>query len=629
MPAAYHNRIARVNLTTHEITVEQPGAVYFRRAMGGWNIIAEVLIREVPPGTDPLAPENKLIFAPGVLTGFPISGASRHAVGAKSPLTGGFGATESGGNWGAQLKRAGFDALIIEGAASHPVYLWITDGTIEIRDATHVWGMPTKETAVALRSEVGDHRAELAMIGPGGEHQVRFACLMHGTKDAAGRTGMGAVMGSKRLKAIVVLGKQRLEPADPERFGALARMMAQAVNSGERASSLHNYGTGVGMDGGLASGNLPIRNFRDGEFEGVERLSAENLMASLGVGMDGCFACVVRCKKVVKAEAPYVVDPIYGGPEYESLGALGTTCGVNDPVAVAKATELCNAYSLDTISTGVTIAFAMECFERGLLTLEDTDGIDLRFGNGDAVVQVVHRIAHREGLGDLLAYGTRYAAARIGQGAERFAVQVKGQEYPMHEPRLKRALAIGYAVSPTGADHCHALHDTGLVHSDDQGFVQDAHLRSLGVLKPVPLESLGPEKVRAAIYQTLRQVTNNCLCMCLFVPWSTAELVDLVRAATGWDVTAFELMRVGERAWTLARLFNLRQGLSAADDRLAPRSYEPTTSGPLAKGGIDPEALGQALHTYYAMLGWDRESGIPTPETLQELDVGWAIDYLP
>jgi len=365
MPSAYHNRIARVNLTTHEITVEQPGAVYFRRAMGGWNIVAEVLIREVPPGTDPLAPENKLIFAPGVLTGFPISGASRHAVGAKSPLTGGFGATEAGGNWGAQLKRAGFDALIIEGAASHPVYLWITDGTIEIRDATHVWGMPTKETAEALRSEVGDHRAELAMIGPGGEHQVRFACLMHGTKDAAGRTGMGAVMGSKRLKAIVVLGKQRLEPADPERFGALARMMAQAVNSGERASSLHNYGTGVGMDGGLASGNLPIRNFRDGEFEGVERLSAENLMASLGVGMDGCFACVVRCKKVVKAEAPYVVDPTYGGPEYESLGALGTTCGVNDPVAVAKATELCNAYSLDTISTGVTIAFAMECFERG------------------------------------------------------------------------------------------------------------------------------------------------------------------------------------------------------------------------------------------------------------------------
>jgi len=430
--------------------------------MGGWNIIADILIREVPPGTDPLAPENKLIFAPGVLTGFPISGASRHAVGAKSPLTGGFGAAETGGNWGAQLKRAGFDALIIEGVAPHPVYLWITDGTIEIRDATHVWGASTKETAEILRAEVGQRRAELAMIGPGGENQVRFACVMHGTKDAAGRTGMGAVMGSKRLKAIVALGHQSLRAADPERFGALARMMAEAVQAGERASSLHKYGTGVGIDGGLASGNLPIRNFRDGEFEGVERLSAENLMESIGVGMEGCFACVVRCKKVVKVNEPYVVDPTYGGPEYESIGALGTVCGVNDPVAVSKATELCNAYSLDTISTGVTIAFAMECFERGLLTLEDTDGIDLRFGNGDAVVQVVHRIAHREGLGDLLAHGTRYAAARIGQGAERFAVQVKGQEYPMHEPRLKRALAIGYAVSPTGADHCHALHDTGL-----------------------------------------------------------------------------------------------------------------------------------------------------------------------
>jgi len=629
MAASFHNKILRVNLTDGTTQVDEPGAVYFRRYLGGWNIIADVLLKEVPAGADPLGPENKLIFAPGVLTGLPISGASRSAVGAKSPLTGSFGAAEVGGNWGAQLKRAGFDALIVEGAAEKPVYLWIKDGEVEIRDATHLWGQLTKETQTALRDELGDRRVEVAMIGPGGENLARYACVMNGLKDAAGRTGLGAVMGSKHLKAVAVRGTQSLEGADNEALRAMAREMAEAINSGAKGGTLHKYGTGVGIESGVLSGNLPIHNFRDGEFPGAINLSADVFMEQIGVGMDGCFACALRCKKLVKAETPYVLDPDYGGPEYESFGALGSCCGVDDIIAVSKATELCNAYSLDTIGCGVTVAFAMECFENGLLTLEDTGGIDLRFGNGAALVQVVEMIGRREGIGDLLAEGSLRAAEKIGGEALKYAVHAKGQEYPMHEPRLKRGLAIGYAISPTGADHCHSLHDTGLVNPGADGFAADAGLRTLGLLEPIPLEDLGPAKVRASLYHTVRSLAGNCACLCLFVPWSTDEQIRMVRAATGWDFSVYEHQKIGERALTLARLFNTREGFGPQDDRLAPRSYEPTTSGALAEGGIDPEALEAAMHTYYGMMGWDRETGIPSREKLAELDVAWAEVYLP
>jgi aldehyde:ferredoxin oxidoreductase len=629
MGVSFHNKILRVNLTDRTTSVESPGPVYFRRYMGGWNIIADVLLKEVPAGADPLGPENKLIFAPGVLTGLPISGAARNAVGAKSPLTGAFGAAEVGAYWGSHLKRAGFDAIIVEGVADKPVYLWIEDGEVEVRDAEHLWGKTTKETQAAIRDEVGSRRAAVTMIGAGGENMVRYACVMNGTKDAAGRAGIGAVMGSKQLKAVAVMGNQNLDAHDPDALMDLAKTMAQDVNAGERAQSLHKWGTGVGIEGGLASGNLPVHNFRDGEFEGVENLSAENFMEEIGVGMEGCFACAVRCKKMVKAEEPYELDPDYGGPEYESFGALGSTCGVNDIVAVSKATELCNAYSLDTIGTGVTIAFAMECFENELISPEDTGGLELRFGNGEALVKMVEMIAKREGIGDLLAEGSKRAAEKIGQGAEEFAVQVKGQEYPMHEPRLKRGLAIGYAVSPTGADHCHSLHDTGLVNPDEQGFTQNGSLRAMGLLEPIPLESLGPAKVRASRFQSIKQVMINCLCLCLFVPWTPDEQVEIMQAATGWNVTNYELYRVGERALNLARVFNVREGFGPADDHLAPRSYNPTTSGALSEGGIDPDELDEAVHTYYAMMGWDAETGVPTRAKLEDLDIGWAAEYLP
>jgi aldehyde:ferredoxin oxidoreductase len=372
---------------------------------------------------------------------------------------------------------------------------------------------------------------------------------------------------------------------------------------------------------------MPVRNFRDGEFPEISGL--EFVMDKIGTGMEGCWACAVRCKKVVQAQEPYEIDPDYGGPEYETIGSLGSTCGVSDIVAVSRANVLCNAHSLDTIGAGVAIAFAMECYEEGLLTLEDTGGLDLRFGNADAMIAMVEKIARREGLGDILAEGLLPAAARIGAGAERFAVHAKGQAQPMHEPRLKRGMAIGYAASPTGADHCHSLHDTGLASPGEDGFVLREGLRAVGVLEPMELESLGPEKVRATIYHSMTSILDNCLVMCSFPGWSLVDLTDMVQAATGWDVSDVELLKVGERAMTLARAFNMRAGLTAQDDRLCERSYSPTRGGVLSEGGIDEEELQQAMQTYYVMMGWDRESGVPHAEKLHELGIGWAAEYLP
>ena len=627
MTRSFHNKILRVNLTEGTIEVEEPGPIYFRRYLGGWNIIADVLIKEVPKGTDPLGPDNRLIFAPGVLTGLAASGCSRNAVGAKSPLTGAFGASEVGGAWNAQFKRAGFDAVIFEGISPKPVYLWVHDGEVELRDASHLWGKETKETVEALQDELGDKQIGCTLIGPGGENLVRYACVMNETKDAAGRTGMGAVMGSKKLKAIVARGTQALGAVDAGKIGDMARTMSRSVQAGEAALGLHTRGTGGDLRGMVLTGNLPTRNFQDGDFEeGAWKISAENYLAEIGVGMEGCYACAVQCKKVVRAER---VDPAYGGPEYESAASLGSCCGVDDAVAMCEANALCNANSLDTISTGVTIAFAMECFERGLLTIDDTDGIELRFGNGDAMVQMVEKIAHREGIGDLLAEGSKRAAEKIGGDAKFIAVEAKGQEYPMHEPRFKRGLAIGYAVSPTGADHCHALHDSGLVTPIEEGFMPDDTLRAMGIVEPMPLEDLGPDKARASAYHTIYRVLQNCLSICLFVPWTMDDYVDMVRAATGFDVTVFELLKAGERAFTLARVFNAREGFGIEDDHLAERSYGPTRTGALADGGIDREELRESLHSYYGMMGWDRDTGVPTADKLQELGVGWAADYLP
>ncbi|MHA1213460.1 MAG: aldehyde ferredoxin oxidoreductase family protein, partial [Candidatus Heimdallarchaeota archaeon] len=438
MASGYLGKILRVNLSREEITVETQPEIFYRRYLGGEGIVAYYLLKELPAKVDPLSPNNMLIFAAGPLTGVALSGVSRSSVGAKSPLTGGFGESEAGGYWGTELKKAGYDGIVITGKAKKPVYLWITETIVEIKDGTHLWGKETGEAHEKIKEDHNDKNIRIALIGPGGENRVRYACILHDLHNAAGRTGLGAVMGSKNLKAIAVRGKQNVPVADKEAVKLLRKKMIEVYLKDLEHFSLLGTG-GDRMESLVWTGNLPIRNFRDGEFPTIEKIDPRTMKDTFGLKMTGCYACPIRCKKIVEFTEPYEVLAKYGGPEYESLGAFGPNCGIDDAKIVCKANELCNRYSLDVISAGVTISFAMECYEKGLISEELADGLKITFGNGDVLLKLVEKIARREGLGDLLAEGVKRAAAHLGPKAEKYAMHVKGQALPMHYPRLNRA----------------------------------------------------------------------------------------------------------------------------------------------------------------------------------------------
>lgn len=619
MAFGYNGCVLRVNLTDAQITVDTPDDVFYRRYLGGAGFIAYYLLKEVPRAADPLGPENRLIFACGPLTGAPLAGSGRNAIGAQSPLTGAMGESDVGGFWGAELKAAGFDAIVLQGHAASPVYLWVRDGEAELRDASHLWGLENKATHMAIRQELDEKRVKIALCGPAGEKLVRYAAIVADLNHAAGRTGLGAVMGSKKLKAVAVRGTSRLPLADSARVGALARWLRD--NYRNLMGNFPDLGTGVSVIPYNEMGALPVHNFRDGHLKGAHVLGREGLAEHV-VRMESCYACAVGCKKVVDLDEPYPIDPAYGGPEYETAVSLGSNCSVTDVYAVSKASERCNALGLDTISTGGTIAFAMECFEEGLLTSEDTGGLELRFGNADAMLQLLELIATREGIGDLLAEGTKRVAARIGGGAERLAVHVKGQELPYHDPRIQHGLGLGYAVSYTGADHCHSAFDS----NDEQEPSMDS-VRNLGILEAMPATWLGPEKVRAIMYGSLRYHLNNCLGLCDFLPYRNDQIVEAVRAVTGWDTNAWELWKAAERLVTMARAFNVRQGFTPADDRLPLRMAEPL--GPDGPGEpIKPRDVEAAVKLYYEMMGWNAATGEPRVAKLYELDIGWVAETL-
>ncbi len=615
MKNGFTGKILRINLSKEKTLIEPLEEIFYRRYFGGRGLISYILLTELAPKIDPLGPENKLIFACGPVTGAPVSGSGRNSVGAKSPLTGAYGEAEAGGYWGAELKRAGFDAIIVEGKASNPVYLWIQDNNVEIIEASHLWGLEIKKAQETIRKDLDNKTVKVAQIGPGGENLVRYASVVNDLNHVAGRCGMGAVMGSKNLKAVAVKGSTNVPVKKPKRLKKLAQWMVQNVDN--VAHILHTYGTGAEMDAGEEIGNLPIHNFRDGKFLEVDSISAETLKDTVSVGMGTCFACAVACKKEVKITKPWIVDPEYGGPEYETLASLGSNCGVSDLKAVCKANELCQKYAIDTISTGVTISFAMECFENGLLDKKDTGNIELNFGNAESMLKMIELIGKKQGLGKLLGEGTKRASEKIGNGAKQFAVHVKGQEVPMHDPRLKRGEALGYTISPTGADHVHNIHDTFLYPKLPNSY------NSLGILEAVPVEDFGPKKVR--LYKIVGEwrTLNNFLVMCLFTPWSVIQKVEIVRCVTGWNTTAFELMKVVERGNTLARIFNLREGFTEKDDWLPPRFFQPKTSGALSHTSVNPKDLQKAKLLYYDMMGWT-EQGIPKQSSLDQLDIGWA-----
>jgi aldehyde:ferredoxin oxidoreductase len=610
----YNGKILRVNLTDNNVYTQAIDELFCRKYLGGAGFVTYFLWKELQQGIDPLGPDNKLIFALGPVTGVPLSGSGRHCVGAKSPLTGGYAKAESGGFWGAELKHAGFDAVIIEGKAEKPVYLWIHDGEISIRDAGHLWGENTKETQETIRTELGDSLIRVAVIGPAGENLVRFACIINDLKHAAGRGGLGAVMGSKNLKAIAVRGHNSPQVVEPEQLKSFTKWLS---DNKKLWAELHDVGTLSMMESYIAAGNTPVRNFQDGEFPEITNITAQTIRDTIRIGMESCYGCMVRCKKVVKVDEPYSVDPAYGGPEYETLAGIGSNCGISDLKAIARGNQLCGAYSLDTIATGNVISFAMQCFESGLLTAKDTGGIELRFGNVEAMLKTIELIARHQGIGILLAEGTGRAAQKIGRGAAEFAMNVKGVEIPMHDPRAKAAMGLGYVINPHGADHNVNMHDPAYAQP---GRAFD-RIKALGILEPLPTDDLGPRKVAVLRYEQLFRIAQDSLVMCQFVPFDISQAAEILSAVTGWKTSIVELMRVSERILTMARLFNTREGLSAADDKLPNRFFQPKRNGILSTKFYDPEQLDKAKSYYYTLMGWDRDTGIPMPEKVEELEL--------
>jgi len=617
MQGGIRGRILRVDLDSGAVTTERPEPRLYRSLLGGRGMIAHYLLREVPQGADPLGPENLLIFATGALTGAPIAGSGRHSVGAKSPLTGGYGDSEAGGYWGMTLKRAGYDAVLIRGRASEPVYLFIDGGDVSIRPADHLWGRSTGEVQEILLSELGDD-VRVAQCGPAGEKGVRYACVLHDLTHISGRTGIGAVMGSKMLRAVVVRGDGRVPVVDRQALKELVRSRPERKDHySERFS---RYGTSGILTLQNKWGGLPTRNFRSGQFEQADAIDGQAMNERFVKGSEGCYACWLKCKRVVEAEWPYPIQGRYGGPEYETAAALGSFCGVGDIAAICKGHELCGALGLDTISTGVAIGFAMECTERGLLPA----GQGVEPNSAGAMLRTLEMIGRREGIGDLLAEGVKRAAEGIGGDAVALAMHVKGQEIPMHEPRIKYCLALGYAVSPTGADHNHNIHDNMYEEYTD---TRTLNIRPLGVLDPLPATAFSPAKVRMFKYVSSWRHLHDCLGLCFFVGWDPFHVSRALPAVTGWDVTFWEQMKASERAQILARCFNLREGFTEADDAVPARFAEPLPSGPAKGSRIDPEELRRARELYYDMMGLDAR-GVPTRGTFAELDIEWVVDTL-
>jgi aldehyde:ferredoxin oxidoreductase len=603
----YNGKILRVNLSKNTIVAEDLDKTVCRQYLGGAGFIAYYLWKELKPGIDALSPDNKLIFALGPATGIIMPGASRNCIGAKSPLTGGIAKSEVGGFWMAELKRAGFDAIILEGKAEKPVYLWVHDGEASIKDASHLWGKETLDTETAIRSELRDENIHVAMIGQAGENLVRYACIMEGCHDAAGRGGVGAVMGSKNLKAIAARGHNLPPVFDAERIKALRQQMTHP-------HPISEFGTGgPSMLGQVSNGDLPTRNFRDGDFQEVKLIHGGVIKDTVRIGMEGCFACPLRCKKVVKFEEPYQVNPVYGGPEYESIAAVGSDCGVSDLKAILKANERCNAYSLDSISTGSTIAFAMECFEKGLITKEETGGLEFKWGDAAVMLEAIELIAHGKGFGKVLGQGTARMARNIAKGCESFAMHSKGLEPGMHDPRTGSFLFMSYLLSPTGADHC-ATGPDGLLANDFM--FSPFHVLGWNAA-PAPTE-VTPRKTGIFKDAQLQNILCDSLVVCQFPGFDFNQMLELVKATTGWDTGLPELMRIAERTVTLMRLFNLREGLTGNDDKVPERFYQPTTNGVLANLKVDRAGYDKARHYYYTLMGWD-SNGVPLPEKVEEL----------
>ena len=635
MAYGYNGKILHVDLSTHELTVEEPPEAFYRKYMGGSAMGMYYILRDMLAGVDALAPESILTLMAGVTTGAPISGQSRLNANAKSPISGAIGDSQSGGFFPAELKFAGLDGLVIKERSAKPVYLTIIDGKAELHPAGHLVGKITGEVEAILREEVGDAKAEVLQYGPAAEHGVLFSSLVSMSNRNNGRTWMGLVMASKNLKAVVVRGKKKVELADPGAVATLNKMGPKMIPDNPDVDLLGKDGTANVLMFQNTIGSLPTRNYNEGQFESAEPISGEVMSATVLKERDTCYACVVRCKRVVEIkEGAYQAQPLYGGPEYETLGTFGSYCGISDLAAIAMANEICNMYGVDTISCGATIAFAMECFEKGIIGLKDTGNLELRFGNTAAMLETLQQIVTNTGpLGKILSQGSERAAKVWGPEAEECLITVKGQEAPAHMPQAKKSLALIYAVNPFGADHQSSEHDP--MYEEECSPLYLGRLAQLDLSEPPPPGSLGPAKVRFAAYSQIFYSLLDTVELCQFV-WGPAwtlygpeETVQLVRAVTGWNVSLYELMKVGERRVNMMRAFNAREGLDRKDDRLPKKFYKALQgTGPTGGTRIDPGAFDDVLDLYYQMMGWTPD-GTPTRAKMIDLGVEWVADYVP
>ena len=609
----YQGKILSIDLREGKVLTENFDEAFARKYIGGVGFGIRLLFDHLEPKVDPLSPENILVFASGPLTALSFMGSTGISVVTKSPLTGLIGDSDLRGSFGRDLKSCGYDVLIIRGKAGSPVYVEITDSSVNVRDAADLWGKTTAEVQSTLSERIAKGSSILS-IGPGGEHLVKYACISGDVRFFAGRLGMGAVMGSKNLKAIVTKGKKETPVADREGMNHLMKEVYDLVQNDGSCDTLAKYGTWNNTGPSNLKGTLPTENFKRTTFEKIDQIDGDAMLNTISAGKRTCPGCPIGCRRVVKVGEPYNVSTEYGGPQYESVAALGPTLLLGDAPAIAKANELCNLYGLDTISTGVSIAFAMECSEKGLLTDKDM-GFDLKWGDPKGILELIRMIAFRERAGDVLAEGVRGASEKIGMGSQEWAMHVKGSEVPMHDPRGKKGMALAYATAMKGADHESSMHD--------DPFERENALPELGYVKPMGRKEYHgkPELVKKT--QELWGILSDALPICKFPmapprPLTPGRLVSALRLVTGWNVSLEEFLQVGERIFNLGRVFNVREGVDRAQDVLPNRFSEPLREGGSASEAITRTDLERMLEEYYALRGWTRD-GVPKEETLVKL----------
>ncbi len=593
--------ILRIDLTSGSVTREALDRKLARDFIGARGLGGAIIRAEVDPKADALGPKNKLVFATGPLTGTFAPSAGRYNVVTKGALNDSLAASNSGGNFGPEVKYAGYDAVIIEGKAAKPVYLWIKDDQVEIRDAAALWGHTVPDTTDLVRAETDDD-AKVACIGPAGEHLALVANIMNDMHRAAGRTGVGAVMGSKNLKAVAVLGTGAVQVADPEGFKAAVLKARQLIfDHPVGGTGLPAYGTDVLVNILNQSGGLPTRNWQDAYFPTADKTGGESLAAKQLIRKKGCFSCIISCGRVTKVDAPGY-EGIGEGPEYETAWAYGADCGVDDLDAITKANYLCNEYGMDTISTGSTIACAMELFQRGIITTADTDGVDLSFGNAAAIVEMTRKAGEGEGFGAKIAQGSHRLAD--GYGHPEYSMTAKKQEMPAYDARAIQGIGLNYATSNRGG--CHVRGYTISHEILQSGGSSDPH-------SPDEKAGLG------IAFQNLTAALD-ATGACLFSTFGIGgeELTEMLSALTGEDYTLQEFLLIGDRIWNQEKLWNIAAGFTKDDDTLPRRLLEEPIKSGASKGHVSK--LGHMVPDYYAKRGWD-EDGVPSKAKLKELSL--------